>query len=135
MIGMPEKLNLVLSHLRRNSMTRTNDINGLAVEAHLSSFLLKLSLCIEENSSSGLFIYLTKFKSFLTGNKFGSAEDVPVLISSLIHNLWRPLKRVLTAEAKKITKDGKALQRQEIVPTKITRAEAIIKPKHSPIKP
>uniref|UniRef100_A0A1A9UFD3 H15 domain-containing protein n=1 Tax=Glossina austeni TaxID=7395 RepID=A0A1A9UFD3_GLOAU len=44
-------------------------------------------------------------------------------------------KSVLTAEAKKKTKDGKALQPQEIVPIKITRAEAIIKPKHSPANP
>uniref|UniRef100_A0A1A9VFV8 H15 domain-containing protein n=1 Tax=Glossina austeni TaxID=7395 RepID=A0A1A9VFV8_GLOAU len=44
-------------------------------------------------------------------------------------------KSVLTAEAKKKSKDGKALQPQEIVPIKITRAEAIIKPKLSPANP
>uniref|UniRef100_A0A1B0FEG4 H15 domain-containing protein n=1 Tax=Glossina morsitans morsitans TaxID=37546 RepID=A0A1B0FEG4_GLOMM len=44
-------------------------------------------------------------------------------------------KPVLTAEAKKKTKDGKGLQPQEIVPIKIIRAEAIIKPKNSPASP
>uniref|UniRef100_A0A1B0GEW4 H15 domain-containing protein n=1 Tax=Glossina morsitans morsitans TaxID=37546 RepID=A0A1B0GEW4_GLOMM len=44
-------------------------------------------------------------------------------------------KPVLTAETKKITKDGKAQQPQENVPIKITRAEAIIEPKHSPANP
>ncbi|KAI9585032.1 histone H1-II-like [Glossina fuscipes] len=44
-------------------------------------------------------------------------------------------KPVLTAEAKKKTKDGKTLPPQEIVPIKITRAEAIIKPKNSSVNP